>query len=223
MKVQFRLVLGLSLMELASSCGKGHDSPEQARMKLAQLNMPYSEDAFVAALQNNDGVAIRLFQDAGMDTNHGLLKSILAGNAAAVSATLQHGADPNATMPDGWPAMHVAAQNGRLQIINLLLDKGAKIDIKSRDGQTALNIAVSNHQWATARGLLERGADVNGGTSDVTPCYRAAMDGDEATLKLLLEHHADLSRGPDGVTPLGIARAWKNQKIVELLIANGAK
>lgn len=45
---------------------------------------------------------------------------------------LKSGADPNITMENGETPLHVAAKNGRLRIIRLLLQDGANPQQKSQ-------------------------------------------------------------------------------------------
>jgi len=45
---------------------------------------------------------------------------------------LKSGADPNITMENGETPLHVAARNGRLRIIRLLLQDGADLEKTSK-------------------------------------------------------------------------------------------
>ncbi len=47
-------------------------------------------------------------------------------------------------MSNGVTALHVAAQNGRHDVVRLLLDKGAQVDTAMRGGFTPLHIAAKN-------------------------------------------------------------------------------
>jgi ankyrin repeat protein len=54
---------------------------------------------------------------------------------------LKHGAPVNARQQHGWTPLHAAAQNGNLEIIEILLQNGADPSIKNEEGVTALDLA----------------------------------------------------------------------------------
>ena len=61
--------------------------------------------------------------------------------ADAVRLLLEAGADPDAVTPkDGESALHIAAKDGKLDIIRLLADAGAKLDLENTEGETALAV-----------------------------------------------------------------------------------
>ena len=59
---------------------------------------------------------------------------------------------------DGMTALAWAAHNGRLEVMECLLDRGAEVNCVTPTGNTALIGAASNGKWAAVRLLLERGA-----------------------------------------------------------------
>jgi len=61
--------------------------------------------------------------------------------ADAVRLLLEAGADPDAVTPDkGESALHIAARDGKLDIIEILAEAGATLDLRNNDGETALEI-----------------------------------------------------------------------------------
>lgn len=59
--------------------------------------------------------------------------------ADAVRLLLERGADPDAVTPDdGESVLHLAAKDGKLDIIRLLADAGASLDLENAEGETAL-------------------------------------------------------------------------------------
>ena len=55
----------------------------------------------------------------------------------------------------GWTALHLAALNGHLDIVSILLNKGASTAIRNREGKTALDIAREEGQERIAAIILE--------------------------------------------------------------------
>jgi ankyrin repeat protein len=65
----------------------------------------------------------------------------------------------NQTRWSGWAPIHRAAEQGRIDIIELLLDYGAKIDSKTVWGwHSPLHLALGNGWKDCAWYLVERGA-----------------------------------------------------------------
>lgn len=55
--------------------------------------------------------------------------------------------------------IHIAAQNGHLELVKLLLDRGADVNATNAGGQTALHMATSYDLDAVVKVLLAAGAD----------------------------------------------------------------
>jgi ankyrin repeat protein len=123
-----------------------------------------------------------------------LMYAVLYGDAAAVRALLDGGADPNARNDAGAVALMWAAND--LEKTRLLLDRGAKVDAKSDDGRTALLIAAGLRGAAPiVKLLLDRGANPSvkapGLGGETNPLLEAATAGDAAIVRLLVERGAD--------------------------------
>jgi hypothetical protein len=58
----------------------------------------------------------------------------------AVNLLLEAGADPNAVTPDGDSALHLAAWDGKLEIVRALAAGGADLNLKDGAGKTALEV-----------------------------------------------------------------------------------
>jgi ankyrin repeat protein len=97
----------------------------------------------------------------------------------------------------GRTALHLAAMNGHLEIVKLLLEHGADVNAKTKEGYgyTALHSAASNGHLEIVKLLLEHGADVNAKTKygGYTALHSATMNGHLEIVKLLLEHGADVN------------------------------
>ncbi|MCA9663153.1 MAG: ankyrin repeat domain-containing protein, partial [Myxococcales bacterium] len=110
-----------------------------------------------------------------------LLARVYAGDLDGARALLDAGADPNAY---GWTRpLEVAAEIGRVDLVELLLDRGA--EIAPEGSLSALHSATD---VACARLLLDRGAPLEGADARViTPLASAAQRGDDGVVRLLLE------------------------------------
>jgi len=67
---------------------------------------------------------------------------------------------PNPQFMNYNTALHAAACNGLLAIVQTVLDQGARINSKNKDGETALHKAARTGQIKVIKLLLARGADV---------------------------------------------------------------
>ncbi|HJP79075.1 MAG TPA: ankyrin repeat domain-containing protein [Pseudonocardiaceae bacterium] len=110
-------------------------------------------------------------------------------NAAAMVAVLvDAGADVNAQAVDSWhreTALHWAASNDDVELIDALLDAGADIEHpgSSIGGGPPSQSALGYGQWLALRRLYERGAELTLGSAaalGLMPQVRALSDVDDA-------------------------------------------
>lgn len=74
------------------------------------------------------------------------------------AALLAAGADPNVAQEGGWTPLHQAAAQGRLAIIEMLLDRGAEAGSRNDDGRTPVDMAVEKGHDDAAELLRRHGA-----------------------------------------------------------------
>jgi ankyrin repeat protein len=110
--------------------------------------------------------------------------------------------------PVGATPLYIAAKEGHVAVVKLLLEKGAAIEAKADDGCTPLSIAAFNGHADLVALLLERGAAIEGKHKDsVTPLEMAAQQGHLEVVRRLLEKGAAVNaKDKDGFTALARLR-----------------
>src|SRR5262245_952600 len=106
------LLLSLILVILLNGCGKS----EKARQGLANLNVEYSESAFIDNAREGNADVVKHFLEAGMNTE--------------------------VRTKDGQTALMVAALGNKIDVVKLLLDRGADVNAKNKFNGTALMSAA---------------------------------------------------------------------------------
>ena len=157
-----------------------------------------------------------------------LIDAVKAGDEPAVRSMLDGGADPNAAQGDGLSALHMAAQAGNLQIVELLLDAQADVHAKTRIGDyTPLHLAAGAVEAGVVTRLIEAGADVAATTSStgVTPLHLAAkaLEGEDV-VRILIAEGAPVNalESASGQTALMFAAANGRVAAVRALLEAGA-
>jgi ankyrin repeat protein len=135
--------------------------------------------------------------------------------------------DFNTTNGFNRTALHLAARNGNLEIVKLLLDKNAKIDIEDKDGLTAIQsiFMSTNPNMEIFKVLFDLGTTSIDDVKKMASIYNAARYDHFETLKMLLEYGLGNINGQDreGWSPLHWASANNNFPIAQLLLNNGCK
>ncbi len=111
------------------------------------------------------------------------MTAVKADNTAEASKLIGKGADPNSrTSPTGWSALHYAARNGNVEIVQLLLQAGADPNYSgTMEGQTGSVISLK--PLAVARASLDLITEIPAAEMDDT-LHRIGLD-DPALLKSL--------------------------------------
>src|SRR5204862_3238409 len=105
-------------------------------------------------------------------------------------ALLQHGANPNATTPDGLPILTVAVLAGTPSSIEALLAAGAKATRPDRRGNSALLDAVRVGREDIVLSMLAHGVSPDSRWDPEPPVVAAAKAGHGGILRALLAVHA---------------------------------
>ena len=146
-----------------------------------------------------------------------LWSAVRSGDATAIQAALDSGADVNAKNEIGISALWIAASNGKPDVIEFLVKH--KADVNVRDGiwyMTPLSMSVGGKKLDATKFLIKSGAkDV-----DAALCSAASM-GNEAMVKMILENCKISQDALDAA--LFSATNAKNAKLQESLKQAGAK
>jgi ankyrin repeat protein len=147
----------LSLLLLAA-CGE--PTTDDAKRRLAEKNVPVSEQALLAKTKEAaaGADAAKLLVQAGVDPNArqangmtALMSAAFNGQREVAEALIKRGADVNATAA-GFTALRLAVERGDKAMVRLLLDHGAKPNLKPDGAPSALEKA----QQGNDREILER-------------------------------------------------------------------
>jgi ankyrin repeat protein len=127
-------LLLLILSIAVAGCGKARD---KARLDLAQMNISYTDSAFIDNAKEGNSEVVKLFLEAGMDievkTTGGqtaLMIAALTNKTDVAKLLLEKGADVNAKNKHGGTALMTAAWKGHKEIAQLLLAENPDLKVK---------------------------------------------------------------------------------------------
>lgn len=123
--------------------------------------------------------------------------------------------------------LHVAAEKGNREVLEVLLANGCPVDVPFTDegNATALEIAADHGHLEACEALLGAGANINGQPDGVlSPLIAAIIANRKAVVTWLIEKGANLNRlhAWANQTALDHALGWEHEAIVELLKQAGA-
>jgi len=152
------------------------------------LNSLENAGEFVQAAADGDLIRVRLFVEWGIDKEDKALVNV-GGNSRERTA------------------LHAAARNGHLEIVQYLVGQGASVSSTDAAGATPLHAAVESGNLEIVRLLVSKGASVNAkDSSGETPLHYAASYGNKAIATHLVDNGGDLTiASSDGTTPAQVA------------------
>jgi hypothetical protein len=102
-------------------------------------------------------------QPPNQELNDQMWEAARKGDAVAVKALLDKGADVNAKFRYGTTALFKAAEKGNTEVVKLLIERGADVSVKDTFyGATAMTWALDHDHVEVVRMLLEKdGSSVN--------------------------------------------------------------
>ncbi|KAH0632312.1 hypothetical protein KY284_035098 [Solanum tuberosum] len=176
----------------------------------------------------------------GQQSNeHGLFIAVQNGEVEKVEAMVDE--NPNVirltTVRGKFSALHVAAVNGQIEVLCMLLDRGVNPDILNRHKQTPLMLAAMHGNVSCVERLIQLGANILMFDSlhGRTCLHYAAYHGHSDCLQSILAsaHSAPVAqswgfarfvniRDGSGATPLHLAARHGRPACVRILLSNEA-
>jgi ankyrin repeat protein len=157
-------------------------------------------------------------QNSKQEINDQLWDAARKGDAAAVTALLDKGADVNAKFRYGATALFKAAERGNTEVVKILLARGADATVKDTFyGATAMTWALSNKHVEVVRAMLEKDA------SAVDDVLTTGMrEGNAVLVRMALDRGGATAEALTGALALALADE-KMGEIAEMLKKAGAK
>ncbi|KAI3323848.1 ankyrin [Xylariaceae sp. AK1471] len=98
---------------------------------------------------------------------------------------------------DFWSLLHIAAWNGNIDSVKLLLERGAQVDSCTKDrGCTPLHLAAQRGHQEIVKLLLDRGAELYTQTHRGSTARMLAIRGNHQHVARVIDEHA--KKGPKG-------------------------
>jgi ankyrin repeat protein len=127
--------------------------------------------------------------------------------------------------------LFAAIENGRVDVVEFLLEHGANIDARGTTGQTILHKVLSRSQRdlvGIVKFLLKHGADVNVQDDALqSPLHLAEVRCELEVVQILVDHKADVNlQDINGKTPLHILSGMYNEDVPNhalFLLGHGAE
>jgi len=152
----------------------------------------------------------------------------MQGKAASVASLLEQGADVNVlTGKSALTALHLAAFDGDLPTLALLLKFGAQIDAKDNMGRTPLHWAAKGENPAVIPYLVANGAEVSARDSEkLSPIEHSVLEGKVEIVKALRKNGAIFDPNEFTMDPFntfhGEIIVYDRPEVVAGMIAAGA-
>ena len=161
--------------------------------------------------------------DATINGVTALCLAIQNGHVNTVKFLLEHGANTENKLSQGFFPIHVAGYNKRSEIVKILLEHKVNIETTMPDGSTPLYIAASVGDVDTVKLLLAAGANKNVIVNGLNVAQVAAKNGYNDIVQLLSGAQIEVHQTINLDDLLFFAAAAGNLTAVKQLIAQGAK
>ena len=156
-------------------------------------------------------------------------------NVGMMQSLLNKGADVNCQQDDLCTPLHLAVDDGELEVAQVLIEHRADVDSQNKRGETPLHLLLENTGRDNddildlARLLMEHSSDVNiRTTNEWTPLHGAAFYGRLEIVRILLDRDANPNaETKESETPLGLVSQGRynsqerGASIARLLLGRG--
>ncbi|KAE8728006.1 putative E3 ubiquitin-protein ligase XBOS31 [Hibiscus syriacus] len=175
----------------------------------------------------------------GANQENGVFSAVKVGDIETVESLLKR--EPNLlyhkTVYERHSALHIAAANGQIEILDMLLEKSVNPDVLNRHKQTPLTLAAMHGKISCVERLIEAGANIlmfdslHGRTCLHYAAYYGHFDCLQAILSSAQSSPVAFSwgyarfvniRDARGATPLHLAARKRRSDCVDILLDNGA-
>lgn len=157
-------------------------------------------------------------------------RAAYVGNVTAIKYMHEHGFDMNCKNKDFLQPILIAARNGHVNTVSLLLELGVDPNTKGYQGCSALHeiasATVYRDRDAVVKKLIEAGADAaQPNTAGETPLHMAIAFMNFRGVKLLVKNGVDVNTpDSDGLLPLQMAKdEGASDEMIAYLVENGAR
>ncbi len=158
------------------------------------------------------------------DLNKAYILAAEAGQLEQVKKHLSTGAELNAMGPNS-AALHCAAANGHLKVVEYLLSQGAEVNLQDQQGYYPLQLAASKGEVAICNRLIKAGAELEKTTKQGgTALHIAAAAGQAKVVNALVKAGSQLeAKDLEGNSPLSVAAGLGCTAAVKALLKAGAE
>ncbi|TPX30758.1 hypothetical protein SmJEL517_g05739 [Synchytrium microbalum] len=123
-----------------------------------------------------------------------VLLAAQAGDITTLKAVGIQAVSEAVDIGSGRTALHVAADNSQIDVVNWLLDSGALTDTKDQLGCTSLYLAARKGLVEIVKALKDHGADLDQANNlNQTPLFAAAFKGHIKAVEYLISMNADVN------------------------------
>jgi len=171
---------------------------------------------------------VALLSTAGLAagaTDLRLVDAAKTQDTEAVRRLIKQGVPVNVSQPDGFTALHWAAQRDNADMADLLIRAGEKVSAADGYGVTPLSLACTNGSVPMVEMLLKAGANPNAAQAySETVLMTCARTGALDAVNALLARGADVNavETSEGQTALMWAAAEGHTQVVRALVERGA-
>jgi len=208
-----------SIPDVFAFCFKFVFTEEQLHDYLASEYETFKKNEAVEELNH----ARQALFDMGISaTNDSLIQCVAEDKTKEVALFFAAGFSPDIKDKKGIPLICIAARNGHLNTIKLLLNSGAQVNLIAEDrGSNALFDSALVRNKDIIKALIEAGADVNIQSKDgQTALIVVVGAGDEDIVELLVKAGADADiKDALGVSARKYATIFNNKKMLAMFDA----